>query len=96
MTQVSRYGHMLKMQVDKVRMHITTHFRVDGSVLADSIQGEAVGFETHLEIDSPESPEQVARLVRNAERGCFVMQALRKPVPITSTTSLNGQALTMT
>jgi OsmC-like protein len=87
---------MLKMQVDNVRMHITTHFQVNGSVLADSIEGEAVGFETHLEIDSPEPPEKIARLVRNAERGCFVMQALLKPVPITSTTSLNGQALTTT
>jgi organic hydroperoxide reductase OsmC/OhrA len=84
---------MLKMQVDKVRMHITTHFRVNGSVLADSIQGEAVGIDTHLEIDSPEPPAKVVRLIRNAERGCFVMQALLKPVPITSTTSLNGQPL---
>ena len=91
MTQVSRYGHMLKMQVDKVRMHVTTHFQVNGSVLADSIQGEAVGIETRLEIDSPESPDKVARLVRNAENGCFVMQALLKPVPITSKTLLNGQ-----
>jgi hypothetical protein len=31
--------------------------------------------------------------VRNAERGCFVMQALLKPVPITGHTVLNGQAL---
>ena len=96
MTQVSRYGHMLKMQIDKVRMHVTTHFQVNGSVLADSVQGDAVGFETHLEIDSPEPPEKVARLIRNAERGCFVMQALLKPVPITSTTSLNGQPLATT
>lgn len=96
MTQVSRYGHMLKMQIDHVRMHITTHFQVNGSVLADSIEGEAMGFETHLEIDSPEPPDKIARLVRNAERGCFVMQALLKPVPMTSTTSLNGQALTTT
>jgi uncharacterized OsmC-like protein len=84
---------MLKMQVNKVRMHVTTHFRVDGSVLADSIQSEAVGIETRLEIDSPESPEKISRLIRTAERGCFVMQALLKPVPITSTTLLNGQPL---
>jgi hypothetical protein len=30
--------------------------------------------ETRLELESPEPPEKIARLVRNAERGCFVMQ----------------------
>jgi len=29
--------------------------------------------------------------VRNTERGCFVMQGLMKPVPITTTTVLNGE-----
>jgi organic hydroperoxide reductase OsmC/OhrA len=84
---------MLKIQVNRVRMHVQAKFRVQGSVLADSIQGEAVGIETRLELDSPEAPEKVAHLIRTAERGCFVMQALQKPVPITSTTLLNGEPL---
>ncbi len=33
------------------------------------------GAETGLAIDSPHAPGQVARVVRNAERGCFVMRA---------------------
>jgi hypothetical protein len=32
----------------------------------------------------------VARVVRNAERGCFVMQALLNPVAVTGQTLLNG------
>ena len=93
MTQVSRYGHMLKMKVDKVRMHIAARYKVEGSVLNDSVRAEVVGVETRLELDSPEPPEKVARLVRNAENGCFVMQGLLKPVPITSATVLNGKEL---
>ena len=93
MTQVSRYGHMLKVQVDNVRMHVAARFRVQGSVLQDSIQADGVGIETRLELDSAASPEQVARLVRTAERGCFIMQTLLKSVPITSTTLLNGKPL---
>jgi hypothetical protein len=93
MTQVSRYGHMLKMKVDKARMHVTTRFRVEGSVLNDTVQAEMVGVETRLELESPEPPAKIARLVRNAERGCFVMQGLLKPVPITGATVLNGQPL---
>jgi uncharacterized OsmC-like protein len=86
---------MLKVKVDNVRMHVAARFRVQGSVLQDSIQADGVGIETRLEIDSAESPEKIARLVRTAERGCFIMQSLLKPVPITSTTLLNGTPLSV-
>jgi len=62
-------------------------------VLNDTVQAEMVGVETRLELQSAEPPEKIARLVRNAERGCFVMQGLIKPVPITSSTLLNGTEL---
>ena len=93
MTQVSRYGHMLKVTVNGMRMRVKARYRVDGSVLNDTVQGRMLGAETTLEIDSLDSPELVARVVRNAERGCFVMQALLNPVPITARTLLNGAAL---
>ena len=93
MTQVSRYGHMLKVTVNGMRMRVTARYRVDGSVLNDTIQGRMLGAETTLEIDSPDPLAQVARVVRNAERGCFVMQALLQPVPITGRTVLNGAPL---
>jgi organic hydroperoxide reductase OsmC/OhrA len=94
MTQVSRYGHMLKVTVNGMRRRVTARYRVDGSVLNDTIQGRMLGAETTLEIDSPDEPERVARVVRNAERGCFVMQALLNPVPVTGRTVLNGKPLT--
>ena len=93
MTQVSRYGHMLKVTVNGMRMRVTARYRVDGSVLNDTIQGRMLGAETTLEIDSPDPPERVAKVVRNAERGCFVMQALLNPVPVTGRTLLNGAPL---
>jgi hypothetical protein len=93
MTQVSRYGHMLKVKVNGMRMRVKARDRGDGSVLNDTIQGRMLGAETTLEIDSPDSPELVARVVRNAERGCFVMQALLHPVPIAGRTILNGAPL---
>ena len=93
MTQVARYGHMLKVAVGPMRMRVTARYRVDGSVLKDSVEAQMVGAETALELESPDPPERVARVVRNAERGCFVMQALLTPVPITTTTLLNGAPL---
>jgi organic hydroperoxide reductase OsmC/OhrA len=93
MTQVSRYGHMLKVEVTRMTMHVTARFKVEGSVLKDTIQGEMLGAETTLEIESPAEPERIARVVRNAERGCFVMQALLRPVAVTGRTLLNGRPL---
>ena len=93
MTQVSRYGHMLKVTVKGMRMRVTARYRVDGSVLNDTIQGRMLGAETTLEIESSAAPELLAKVVRNAERGCFVMQALLNPVPITGRIMLNGALL---
>jgi len=84
---------MLRVTVNGMRMRVTARYRVDGSVLNDTIQGRMLGAETTLEIDSPDPPDRVARLVRNAERGCFVMQALQNPVPVTGRTLLNGALL---
>jgi hypothetical protein len=85
---------MLKVTVNGMRMRVTARYRVDGSVLNDTVQGRMLGAETTLEIDSPDPPERVAKVVRNAERGCFVMQALQNPVPVTGRTLLNGTPLT--
>jgi hypothetical protein len=93
MTQVARYGHMLKVTVNTMRMRVTARYRVDGSVLNDSVQAQMVGADTALELESPDPPDRIARVVRNAERGCFVLQALLHPVPITTTTTLNGAPL---
>ena len=63
-------------------------------MLDDTIKGRMLGAETTLEIDSPDPPERVAKVVRNAERGCFVMQALLHPGPVTGRILLNGALLT--
>ena len=93
MTQVSRYGHMLKVNVTRMTMHVKASFRVTGSVLDDTIAGEMLSAETTLELESRDPPDRVARVVRNAERGCFVMQALLRPVPVTGRTLLNREPL---
>jgi hypothetical protein len=84
---------MLKVTVSAMRMRVRARYRVTGSVLNESVMASMVGAETTLEIDSPDEPALVAKVVRNAERGCFVMQALLKPVPVLAQTTLNGQPL---
>src|SRR5262249_59169066 len=91
MAQVARYGHMLKVNVTRMSMHVKASFRVTGSVLNDTIDGEMVGAETPLELASPDAVERVAKVVRNAERGCYAMQALLRPAAGTCPTLPNGR-----
>src|SRR5439155_13282425 len=87
MTQVSRYGHMLKVTVGRMRMRVTARYRVTGSVLDDTVQGEMLGADTVLELDSPDPPDRVARLLPNAGRCRFVMPALSALRSTRATTS---------
>jgi organic hydroperoxide reductase OsmC/OhrA len=84
---------MLKISVDKARVHVTMRNKTEGSVLQGSVQASCLGFETSLDIESSEPPERIQQLVAMAERGCFTMQALLAPVEFTHTTTLNGKPL---
>ena len=79
MTQVSRYGHMLKVTVNGMRMRVTARYRVDGSVLNDTVQSRILGAETTLEIDSPDPPERVAKVVR--QRRAWMLRLAGAPEP---------------
>ena len=93
MTQIGRYGHMLKVQIDKVRMKVTVRYRVEGSVLANSVKGQCLGIESELYLESKEDPATIARVIYNAQNGCFVHQALTNPVPVQGNVMLNGSEI---
>ncbi len=95
LTQVARYGHMMKVSIAKARMHVTARVRQEGSVVAQTVRGSWPGIATRLELESNESPERLAGVLRNAENGCFVMQALLNPVPVEHMVLVNGTAFDM-
>jgi organic hydroperoxide reductase OsmC/OhrA len=84
---------MLKVAIAKARVSVTARFRVEGSALAQTVRASLDGVSARLEVESPEPPERVAGVIRNAENGCFVMQALVNPVPVSTSVMLNGAAL---
>jgi organic hydroperoxide reductase OsmC/OhrA len=83
---------MLKTHIDKAKVYVTARFKSEGSVLRETVQAEGLGVETRCEISSSEPPEKVAKVVRNAEAGCYVIQTIRKPTEIKSEYFLNGAA----
>ena len=83
---------MLKTHIDKAKVFVTARFKNEGSVLRETVQAEGLGVETRCEISSAESPEKIAKVVRNAEAGCYVIQTIRKPTEVKSEYRLNGAA----
>lgn len=83
---------MLKTHIDKAKVFVTAKFKNEGSVLRETVQAESLGFETRCEITSSETPEKIAKVVRNAEAGCYVIQTIRKPTDVKSEYTLNGAA----
>jgi len=90
LTQLSRYGEMSKTKIAKARISVQAKFKSEGSVLAETVRAAGLGFETRLELESEESAERVAAVVRNAENGCYVMQTILNPVPVLRSCTLNG------
>ncbi len=83
---------MLKTHIDKAKIFVTAKFKSEGSVLRETVQAVGLGFETRCDLTSKEAPEKVAKVVRNAESGCYVMQTILKPTPVERTFTLNGAA----
>lgn len=81
---------MLKTHIDKARICVTARFKNEGSVLRETVQAEGLGVETRCEINSREAPEKIAKVIRNAEAGCYVIQTIRKPTAVKSSYTLNG------
>jgi len=83
---------MLKTHIDKAKIYVTARFKNEGSVLRETVQAEGLGVETRCEITSNEPPDKIAKVVRNAEAGCYVIQTIRKPTEVKSEYLLNGAA----
>lgn len=83
---------MLKTHIDKAKVFVTARFKNEGSVLRETVQAEGLGFETRCEILSTDAPDKIAKVVRNAEAGCYVIQTIRRPTEVKCAYTLNGEA----
>lgn len=83
MTQLSRYAHIAKLDIDSIRIVQHTRFS----------DGRAEPVDTHVFIDANESAETVNSLVRMGEQTCFLHAAMRDAYPSEIQAKLNGQLL---
>ena len=93
LTQLTRYAKMMKIDIKGAKATASSRYRTEGSVLRETIQGTPNGFTIAIDVVSDDPPERVAALVRNAEAGCFVMQAIENPTEVIREVTLNGAPL---
>ena len=96
LTQLVRYGRMLRVDLKKASCRVKAHWTSEGSVFAGTINSTCHWVETHVEIESDDDPARIAALVRNAEGGCYAQSALQRPVPVTGVVLFNGADLDYT
>ena len=82
---------MLRKRVTGASVRVEFDLYLGGSVLAGTVAGGATAVKSHLTIDSPESPEDIARLIRLAKQGCFAEQMIQRAMPLVSTYVVNGR-----
>ena len=80
----------MKVKVDKVKIYVTARFHTEGSVLRETIRSGGIGVDMRSEITSGDPVERVAALIRNAEQGCYIMQTIINPTPVTRQFTFNG------
>lgn len=71
-------------------MRVTAHFHEQGSVLRGDAEGFCDRFEVEISIESDESTEKIAELIRLARQMCFTEKALMGSVPVAVKQTING------
>ena len=85
----------MKVKFGKIKAHIAIRFDLDGSVLGGTIKASTPMVVTSFDIESPDDPDKVAAVLRNARNGCWVRSAVAEPVAFEDSITLNGQALNL-
>lgn len=75
-------------------MTVTPRFEQTGAIGPDTVASRLLDVATALHIDSAAPADEIEKLVATAERMCFLLDVIRQPHEVHSSTSLNGKPLT--
>lgn len=84
-----------KVEFERVSLVITPRFEQTGSIGAGNASSRLVDVQTKLELESGADEAVVAAVVAQAEKMCFVLDAIRNPRTVNASVALNGASLTI-
>jgi hypothetical protein len=73
-----------------VKISVDAEYFSEGSLLRGDRKAGAESIQVNVLVEGDHPPEFIERLVREAEAGCFAINALRNPSPVTVVATLNG------
>jgi hypothetical protein len=74
----------------KVKITVDGEYFSEGSLLRGDRKAGAESIQVNVAVEGEHPPDLIARMVREAEAGCFTINTLRNPSPVEVTASLNG------
>lgn len=90
LTQIQRTAFMTKKSITRAECRVEYDFVFDGSVLAGTVESKAREVRIHVRVESPESREDVAHVLRLAEQSCPAESLVLQPVSINHAYEVNG------
>ncbi len=82
---------MMKMKISGANCRVVFRKHLGGSVLKGTVFNRWEGVDTYLKLNSGESVDKLAHLIKNAKAGCFAEGLIVQPVPLHSHVEVNGQ-----
>jgi hypothetical protein len=83
----------MKLKISNEKVTVMAHFHEQGSVLKGDAEGYCDSFEIEMSIESSESEEVIANLIRLSRKMCFTEKALTGSIPVSFSQKLNRQPL---
>lgn len=84
---------MTKTTFEKAACRVEFDYFLKGSVLKGDVNSGCRRVRTHFKVESSDSEEKIANIIRLAKQGCYAEQMVQAAVPLTSTVELNGKNL---
>lgn len=93
LTQVMRIAHLQHLVIERAECLVEMDWWSTGSLAKGTAETGCKEVRTRYAIDSPESPETIAEVIRQAEAGCYVNNMILQATPVRSSVELNGQEI---
>ena len=84
---------MTKTTFEKATCRVEFDYFLKGSVLKGDVNSGCRRVRTHFKVESSDSEEKIANIIRLAKQGCYAEQMVQTAVPLTSTVELNGKSI---
>jgi len=82
---------MMKMKVSNPKCRVVFRKHLGGSVLKGTVFNRWESVSTYLRVESDETEDKLAHLIKNAKAGCFAEGLITQQVPLHSHIEVNGK-----